>query len=165
MVQAGTKAHADAYTAGLHGQPMPAAAQAQTPGDGSVGAAYDQGLKDGGHRPAHSRPRVTNGTGQRTASTAGSSRSSGNSQPQPKPKPQPKRTAAQRVSSGVRRAASQTYSASGGPGLATQLWHIVWMGMGLVVLYLVLQSAPTDNRVVKWLLGAVHWVMSPTATL
>ena len=161
MAAAGTKDHADAYVAGLHGRPLSDETRAATPGDGSVTAAYDEGRRAGGHRPAHDRPRVSDGTGQRTASTGTASTET--SEPKPRAKKGP--TNAQQVARRARSAATKTYSAAGGPGVATQLWHVVWMAMALVVLYLILTSAATDNRFVAGILAAVKWIMSPTAVI
>ncbi len=69
----------------------------------------------------------------------------------------PKRVA-RKVTRGVARS-------TGAAGVATQIWHLILIGLGLVVLYLVLTSAKAVSGVLGGLTKTVSWITSPTKGL
>jgi len=155
----------EAYNLGYHGKPLSEALKRAAEEDPSIFESWESGRFDRRTDGDRTEPKKSSATSKSPSSST--SASTGRA---PAPKKSPAQQGSDRRRAPLSRrhgAGGRTYRAARGvvTPVGTQIGHLLLLGLGLVLLYLVLTSAGAVSGVVGILQRAVGWVTSSTATI
>lgn len=154
----------EAYNLGYHGKPMTERLKRAAETDHAVFESWRAGRADRDTDGDRAEPKTSaTSSSPSTSTTAASGRA-----PAPKKTPANQRSDRRRTPLSRRRTSGgRTYRAARAVAapVGTQVGHLLLLGLGLVLLYLVLTSAGAVSGVVGIFQRAVGWVTSPTATI
>lgn len=155
----------EAYNLGYRGKPLTERLKRESETDHAVFESWRAGRADRDTDGDRAEPKTSTTSSSPSSSTTAPS---GNS-------PSPNKTAGAGAGKRRRRAPLSRRHGAGGrtyraaravaAPVGTQVGHLLLLGLGLVLLYLVLTSAGAVSGVVGIVQRAVGWVTSPTATI